>query len=144
MTDDSIKNGDDETKAILNEMSVEQLKAKLAEKDKEMAELNKMLTDEEKHLDACRIVYKKDIDEKDKEILHQKQMIICLKSGCVEVPNPNFDGPNQDCIPCERLIRSDAPKVATCEHRYEYKAYGRECPICSKKEAPKEVKKNGR
>ena len=36
MTDDSIKNGDDETKAILNEMSVEQLKAKLAEKDKEL------------------------------------------------------------------------------------------------------------
>src|SRR4030066_754740 len=110
MTDDSIKNGDDETKAILNEMSVEQLKAKLAEKDKEMAELNKMLTDEEKHLDACRIVYKKDIDEKDKEILHQKKMIICLKSGCVEVPNPNFDGPNRIGIPGTRLIRGDAPK----------------------------------
>src|SRR4030067_3301450 len=50
--------------------------------------------------------------EKDKMILHQKQMIICLKSGCVGVPNSTFEGPTQDCIPCKRLIRSDAPKEA--------------------------------
>src|SRR4030067_32047 len=49
---------------------------------------------------------------KDKMILHQKQMIICLKSGCVGVPNSKFEGPTQDCIPCKRLIRSDAPKEA--------------------------------
>ena len=41
------------------------------------------------------------------KLVHAEQMIICLKSGCVEVPNPDFDGPNQDCIPCERLIKTE-------------------------------------
>jgi hypothetical protein len=53
----------------------------------------------------------KELAEKDKEIIHLRQMIICLKSGCVEVPNPEFDGPNQDCIPCERLIKTEPPTV---------------------------------
>src|SRR4030067_1305129 len=51
--------------------------------------------------------------EKDEEILHQKQMIICLRSGCVGVPTPAFAGPNQDCIPCERLIKKGAGKEMT-------------------------------
>ena len=58
-----------------------------------------------------------EIKKKDGEIIHQKQMIICLKSGCVEFPYSVFDGPNQDCIPCERLIRTDAPDPASPKKR---------------------------
>jgi len=71
---------------------------------------NKVISDKKEQTKYLMSIIKKRGDElvvKDDKILQQQQTIICLKSGCVEVPNTEFDGPNQDCIPCDRLIKKN-------------------------------------